>query len=335
MRKNEVLLNIIDNSDIPKYQQLVNAIVNAIAKKELLVGNLLPSVTSMSKAQGLSRDTVFKGYTKLKKDGVIASVPNKGYHIASNVRKVLLLLDTFKAYKEVLYDSFIGNLPENTIIDLQFHHYNIEDFKMVINNSEGKYYKYIVMNMDHKEVPAVISKINKDKLLLLDWNIHASPDNNFVFQDFGKSFYNCLIEAQDLFRKYKKIKFIYPSYTTHPKDAVNYFKKFGDKFNFNYKVVTKVKDLNIEKNVGYVSVNDRILAAFLEQCREKGFEPGVDVGYLSYNETPMKKFVYKGVSVISTDFKAMGMKAAEFINLNEGEKMQCYIPTSLIKRESL
>ena len=91
----------------------------------------------------------------------------------------------------------------------------------------------------------------------------------------------------------------------------------------------------MEKNSAYISVNDRILAAFLEQCREKEFEPGVDVGYLSYNETPMKKFVYKGISVISTDFKAMGVKAAEFVNLNEGEKMQCYIPTKITNRESL
>jgi len=80
-------------------------------------------------------------------------------------------------------------------------------------------------------------------------------------------------------------------------------------------------------------VSDRILGAFLEQSRNKNLEPGTDVGFLSYNETPMKKFIYKGVSVISTDFKALGAEAANFIN--NSKKIQTYIPTKLILRESL
>ena len=76
-----------------------------------------------------------------------------------------------------------------------------------------------------------------------------------------------------------------------------------------------------------------MLGVFLEQCREKDFEPGVDVGFLSYNETPMKKFIYKGISVVTTDFKELGTKGAEFIT--KDEPMQCYVSTKLILRESL
>jgi hypothetical protein len=47
----------------------------------------------------------------------------------------------------------------------------------------------------------------------------------------------------------------------------------------------------------------------------------------------MKKFIYKGISVVSTDFKALGAKAAEFIN--QETSIQTYIPTKLILRESL
>ncbi|SNR79879.1 DNA-binding transcriptional regulator YhcF, GntR family [Lutibacter agarilyticus] len=332
---NQITLNIIERSDIPMYQQIVNSIVNSISKKDLLVGDLLPSVNNLSKTHGVSRDTVFKSYTILKTDGIINSARGKGYYVTSNVRRVLLLLDTFKSYKEVLYGSFIDNLAKNVIVDLKFHHNNIDEFKSILNISKGKYYKYIVMNMDHKDVPTFISKIDNDKLLLLDWNIHSKVENNFVFQDFGASFYNCLKESHELFRKYKSIQFIYPSYTHHSIETVNYFKKFGDTFNFKYKVIIDEKKIKIEKNAAYISVSDRVLGKFLEQCREQEFEPGIDVGFLSYNETPMKKFVYKGISVVSTDFKAMGMKAAEFINLNEGEKMQCYIPTKITQRESL
>lgn len=80
-------------------------------------------------------------------------------------------------------------------------------------------------------------------------------------------------------------------------------------------------------------MSDRVLGSFLEQCKEKNLEPGEDVGFLSYNETPMKKFIYKGISVVSTDFNELGTKAAAFIT--HDEVMQCYVPTNLILRESL
>lgn len=321
------------DSDTPKYQQLVDAINNAIAENILAKGDQLPSVNNICIKNKLSRDTVFKAYSYLKEQKIIDSVPNKGYFVAGETRKVLLVLDTFKAYKEVLYHSFVNNLAENIIVDVQFHHYNIDNFKTIINNSIGKYYKYVVMTFDHKEIAPTLSVISNEKLLLIDWNIHSKSKNNYVFQDFGKAFYQALKEGESFFKKYSEIVFVYPTYTFHPKETLTYFKNFCTDFNFKYQIITNPKDFNIEKGIAYISVSDRILGNFLEQCREKNLEPGKDVGFLSYNETPMKKFIYKGISVITTDFEALGSKSAEFIS-NE-EPMQLYIPTKLILRESL
>ena len=97
-----------------------------------------------------------------------------------------------------------------------------------------------------------------------------------------------------------------------------------------------LKDSNsydFKKGCAYISVSDRVLANFLEQCKKKRLEPGKDIGFLSYNDTPMKKFIYKGISVVSTDFKKLGTKAAEFV-MNK-KTMQTYIETKLIIRESL
>jgi DNA-binding transcriptional regulator YhcF (GntR family) len=333
MNQKIVAFSINHESDIPKYQQLVNAINEAIAKHLLNKGDLLPSVNGICKENNLSRDTVFKAYSILKDQKVIESVPNKGYYVAGETRKVLLVLDTFKAYKEVLYHSFVNNLPDNIITDVQFHHYNIDNFKTIINNSLGKYYKYVVMNFDHKEVTPVLNTIANDKLLLIDWNIHSKPKNNYVFQDFGVAFYDSLKEAIDLFRKYSAIHFIYPNFTYHPIETLTFFKKFCKDFDFTHKIISNPKDFNAEKNIAYIGVSDRMLGVFLEQCREKDLEPGKDVGFLSYNETPMKKFIYKGISVVSTDFKELGTKGAEFIN--KEEPMQYYVSTKLIIRESL
>lgn len=333
MIKKNFEFTILPESDTPKYQQLVNAINDAIAKQLIFKGDLLPSVNSICKDNNLSKDTVFKAYSILKNQGVIESVPNKGYYVVGETRKILLVLDTFKAYKEVLYHSFINNLPNNCIVDVQFHHYHLENFKTIINNSIGKYYKYVVMDFNHNDKTFLSSVIPNDKLLLIDWNVNSKPNNNYVFQDFGKFFYDSLLGAVESFKKFKEIHFVYPSFTNHPIETVRFFEKYCRDFNFKYKIITNPKEFNIKKNIAYISVSDRILGQFLEQCQEKNLEPGKDVGFLSYNETPMKKFIFKGISVISTDFKSLGVKAAEFIT--RGEKMQHYVPTELILRQSL
>lgn len=321
------------NSEVPKYQQLVNAINNELANSRLSSGDVLPSVNFMCNTYKISRDTVFKAYSILKEQGVVESVPNKGYYIANETRKVLLVLDTFKAYKEVVYHAFVNNLPKNISTDIQFHHYNIDNFKAIINTSKGKYYKYVVMPLSHPEVPKALADIDNDKLLLIDWDIHANSNNNYVCQDFGKAFFNALKLAVKAFRKYKKIVFLYPTFTHHPKETLTYFEHYCKLFNFQFDIITNPDTFKIKKHTAYISTSDRMLGDFLEQCRINNFEPGLDVGFLSYNETPMKKFIYKGISVLSTDFKQLGTQAAKFITQNK--PMQCYVPTKLTIRESL
>ena len=325
---------IIDHeSDVPKYQQIVDVINQSIAKDVLAIGDSLPSVNAFCQEHHLSRDTVFKAYTILKENGVIKSVPNKGYYIASKNRKVLLVLDTFKAYKEVLYHSFINEMEDDIITDVQFHHYNIDNFKTILNNSLGKYYKYVVMGFDHKQVSKTLAKIPNNDLLLIDWNINSNPENNYVFQDFGVAFYKGLESITENFKKYKALHFLYPTYTNHAKETVAYFEKYCQDNNFDYQIKTNPQEYKIEKGIAYLSVSDRVLGVFLEQCRKQNLEPGVDVGFLSYNDTPMKKFIYKGITVVTTDFEQLGISAAKFINSDK--PLQVYVPTKIIVRDSL
>ena len=333
MVENDFIIKIDHQGDVPKYQQLIDAINHGISNDAISVGDSLPSVNAICKDYKLSRDTVFKAYSALKEEGVIDAVPNKGYYVASKTKKVLLVLDTFKAYKEVLYHSFISQLPETFITDVQFHHYNPDNFKTIINNSIGKYYKYVIMGFDDESIPSTLSKIDNDKLLLIDWKIHSNKENNFVCQDFGQSFSEALKDGLDLFKKYKAIHFLFPDFTYHPKETLDYFKLFCKENNLDFKIITDPKLFSVEKHIAYISVSDRMLGQFLEQCKTKGYEPGEDVGFLSYNETPMKKFIYKGISVISTDFNELGQKAAQFV-MQDGP-LQHLEPTKLIKRDSL
>jgi len=328
----EFKLLIDSASDVPKFRQIVESVNNAISEKKLSVGDHLPSVNHVCKAYKLSRDTVFKAYSLLKEQGVIDSVPNKGYFVAREIRRVFLFLDTFKAYKEVLYDSFISNLPRNVIADVHFHHYKPDVFRKQIEESIGKYSKYIVMPFDHSSMSQTLGLLPTEKLLLIDWKIHATGHSNILYQDFGLPVQKALETVLERVKKYKRMVFVYPEYTNHPHESVDHFKQFCRKHNIRYEVLKNSRDFDVEKGVAYISVSDRILGRFLEQAREKQLEPGTDVGFISYNETPMKKFIYKGITVLSTDFRRLGMKAAEFVT-NDAPMLEC-VPTTLRIRES-
>ena len=320
-------------SNLLKFQQLMDAVNEAISRNLLQMGDLLPSVNQLCKESALSRDTVFKAYVELKNRGVIESVPNKGYFVAKAVTKVFLFLDTFKAYKEVLYGSFLDNLPETIAVDLHFHHYNIDDFEKIIQESLGKYTKYIIMNFDHERVAQITSQIPASKLLVIDWDVNLQEGTSSIYQDFGQALYASLESGLDLLQKYKKFIYLYPAFTYHPKISVTYFEKFCSDFKLNHQVLYDFKKFDLQKDELYLLVSDRTLARFLDQCEQKKLILGQDVGVISYNETPMKKYVKDGITVISTDFELMGKKIAEFVTA--GEKINMLIPSKLTIRRSL
>lgn len=324
---------IDNNSNVLKFQQLVDAIVDSISQNQLKEGEMLPSVNQIMRECQLSRDTVFKAYSELKRRGIVESVPNRGYFVTKKITRVFLFLDTFKAYKEVLYGSFLKHLPKNISVDLHFHHYNIGVFEKIITESLGKYSKYIVMNFDHPRVSGIIKNIPSEQLLIIDWKIHSSEDQSFVYQDFGEPVYACLRNNLEKIKKYKLFTFFYPPFTYHPKIAIEYFIKFCTEHGIKHTVIYEIEKFNIKNGGLYFLVSDRTLANFLDQCELKGLEPGREVGVISYNDTPMKKYVKNGISVISTDFELMGKKAAEFVTSDT--PVQFVVPTNLKIRSSL
>jgi DNA-binding transcriptional regulator YhcF (GntR family) len=324
---------IQQNSHKLKFRQLIDAVEDAISNNQLNPGDMLPSVNQLMKDCQLSRDTVFKAYNDLKIRGVVEAVPNRGYFVARKITRILLFLDTFKAYKEVLYHAFRDHLRKDIKVDLHFHHYNIRVFENILKESTGKYSNYIVMNFDHPKVPEIIGRIPQEKLLVIDWNIHSPENASYVAQDFGEPVYRCLQQSLEKIREYKRFVFYYPPFTYHPREAIDYFLKFVKDYHISHHVIENPDDFKVDKGDLFFLVSDRTLACFLDQCSEKGWIIGKDAGVISYNETPMKKYVKDGITVISTDFVMLGKKAAEFAN--SSQPVKCFVPTFMHYRSSL
>src|SRR3546814_8045742 len=98
----------------PKYQQLANAVINALEKGKIQKGDMLPSINELSYVLEISRDTAEKGYKHLKQLGVLGSVPGKGYYIADADFKrrlqIVLFFNKLSAHRSEEHTSELQSL---------------------------------------------------------------------------------------------------------------------------------------------------------------------------------------------------------------------------------
>lgn len=83
-------MNIIisNRSDIPIYQQLVNAVKGEIVRGALKEGEGLPSIRMLSKELSISVITTKKAYEILEESGYIKTVPGKGSFVSARSREL-------------------------------------------------------------------------------------------------------------------------------------------------------------------------------------------------------------------------------------------------------
>lgn len=327
-------IKISDETGLTKLNQLVHSITEAIGNGQLNEGDPLPSVNRLSRDTGFSRDTVFKAYKILKKRNIIKSAPQKGYFVAAESFRVFLLLDDFSAFKEQLYQAFRQNLPDTFAVDLLFHHYNREVFRQLVENSLGRYSVYVVMNIDNRGVDPVLSKIDPNKLLILDMGKAVKGKHNFLVQDFSDPVQRCLEKGRNLLEKYNEIIVVYSrGNTPHPAETVPAVKKFCKKAGIKFRNIEVPEPAAIKRGQVFFVIRDSDLVEIIKTCREKNLQVGKDVGIISYNDTPMKQIAGGGITVISTDFAEMGKRAAEFVKSRH--PVETVLETKLIVRESL
>lgn len=303
-------------------------------QEKLKMGDNLPSINETSVQYKISRDTVFKAYNELKKRGLIDSTPQKGYFVTGEVNRVLLLLDTYSAFKQNLYHRFVANLPANYKVDLLFHQYNEHLFETIVRESIGSYSMYVVMNFSNEHFSEGLKAIPSNKLLLLDFGNFDKSDFSYICQDFDQSFYDCLNTCTHLMRKYRKFTFVFPEELCHPTSAINHFVRFCYDNKFSYEVIRRDADWHgVEAGTIYLCILPEDMVKIIKGADEARLSVGSDIGLIAYNDNPILEVIENGISSIGVDFGLMGEKAAAFVT--NRKPIQEYLPTELIIRGSI
>ena len=337
--KNTISISLNNNSPETKLQQLINEIIRVI-HTDLNEGDSLPSVNTLSRKLNISRDTVFKAYRELKKRQVVDATPTKGYFVNREMNRILLLLDYYSPFKDIVYREIEKNIGKDYSVDLVFHHYNKRIFESVILGSIGRYNKYLIMNFDicEFEICEVLRKIDPSKLLLLDipvrhWKDFDLKKYAYVWQNFDEAVYNCLSDISDRIKKYNSFNLIIPDSLHHPPVTIQAFEQFCSKNHIKSGIINDLSVFDVNERDAFFVLREKDMATLLKMCKDRNYATGIDIGILAYNELPIYEFVSSGITVISTDFREMGRKACRFIT--DGEDVKEILPTRVIIRNSI
>jgi len=332
----QIIVN--EESRIPKYKQIVDSITDHIKKGNLVIGSKIPSINELSENLLLSRDTIEKAYSDLKAKKVITSVKGKGYYVTKTdlISKinVFFLVNKPSSYKMLIYNSFVNGLGVNAHVNLFIYHCEESLFTRYIERSLGAYDYYVIMphfkgeDLNHlsstHNVMKVLEKIPMDKLIILDnAKIELEGDYGSLYQDFENDIYYALKEGLTQLEKYDKLILVYPSKSIfpYPKRILYGFKRFCGEHGFDFEILDQIYEhMELQSKDVYITIEEMDLVNLVRQIRAKKLKIGKDVGLISYNDTPLKELL--GITVISTDFKAMGETAAYMVLKNKKEKVK-------------
>jgi DNA-binding transcriptional regulator YhcF (GntR family) len=336
------ILSIDEYSITPKYLQLSNAIIRAIESGDIVKDDMLPSINDLSFALDTSRNTIERVYKELKDKGIVSSVPGKGFFISNTdfqkPLKIFLLFNKLSAHKKIIYDAFVATIGEQATIDFYIYNNDFYFFKKIITESFlNDYAKYIIIPhfLDNStKAHEIINTIPKDKLILLD-NLVPGVCGKFaaIYENFASDVYEALKKLLDTLTKYHTIKLIFPDKTYHSKEILKGFLNFCRQYAFEYTIIESLQTEEIQAHTVYISLTEDDLVELIKKIISSGLKVAKDVGVISYNETALKEIILDGITTISTDFKLMGSKAAEFALSNCHEHFA--VPFNVTLRNSL
>ncbi|MEC3966934.1 GntR family transcriptional regulator [Flagellimonas halotolerans] len=332
------ILEFRDSHLLSKHEMLVQGVIEAIREGEFQVGDKLPSINIMVRDVGYARKTIVRAYEELKDRGLVESKKKQGYFVISQetgvLLRVALLLFAFQSFQQDFYNNLRNELGNKFQVDVFFHHNNLSIFETMISNIKGKYGMYMVAPIQDDAVIPMLRSIPPNKLILVDRYLDLGPEYSFIAQEFENSTYNKMFELLPEIQKYEQVVLFLDNKTDYsPPGIRNAFERFVKDHGIKGSIEESYVPETLKKNTLYFIKNDSILWKFLKECSQGQCTLGKDLGILSYDDNVLKEIIMGGITTISTNCKAMGKMAANFVV--HQNKIRTIVPTELIRRNSL
>lgn len=82
-------MKILQNSNVPIYQQIATQLQEDILSGKLKNGDFLPSIRGLAKDLCISVITTMKAYEELERQGLVSAMQGKGYYVNAKNSEIL------------------------------------------------------------------------------------------------------------------------------------------------------------------------------------------------------------------------------------------------------
>lgn len=114
-----MIITIETESEVAIYVQLMNQIIEGIAKGDLNPGDTLPSVRTLASDLSVNMHTVNKSYHELEKRGIIRIVPKSGAiinELSTINQKTIERI--YNQLKPIIAEAFVLGMSKDEVDDL-------------------------------------------------------------------------------------------------------------------------------------------------------------------------------------------------------------------------
>lgn len=114
-------LFISEHSNAAIYEQIVKQIKDAIIRRELMPEEPLPSIRGLAKELQISVITTKRAYEELEQEGLIYSVPGRGFFVSNKKTEMLMekkMQELEERMSELIKDCKSAELSRQDTVDM-------------------------------------------------------------------------------------------------------------------------------------------------------------------------------------------------------------------------
>lgn len=107
--------------NLPIYEQIINQIRDAVVSGELREGEGMPSIRVLARDLQVSVITTKRAYEELEKEGVLQSIPGRGFYVCkqnNDFLKEKQLRGLEQRYEDLIRDSKSAGMSVEDIIEM-------------------------------------------------------------------------------------------------------------------------------------------------------------------------------------------------------------------------
>lgn len=107
--------------NLPIYEQIINQIRDAVVSGELKEGEGMPSIRALARDLQVSVITTKRAYEDLEKEGVLTSIPGRGFYVCKQNNDILRekqMRQLEQRYEDLIRDSKSAGMRLEDIVEM-------------------------------------------------------------------------------------------------------------------------------------------------------------------------------------------------------------------------